>query len=188
MTLVHWTQDGLAALVEGDGHGDTCGPIVMLDYLHILHGVPLTYAQTDALRTTLIHAGLFTAGSGMTCDAIVTALTTLYGLRAVHHQSWDPNLSQQVVHDDLLAASLARLPVILEPSNASALPDNQKGIQNHFILTWGIDSVLGYYTCNGDTLTGLRNGPVTSPVWYTWANLTASAIHAYAILPGSDVL
>lgn len=187
MTLIHWTEPGLEALVEGDGHGDTCGPIVILDYLHVLHNIELSYAATDTLRTSLIHAGLFVAGQGMTCGNIVQALSNLYGVQAIYQEAWD-TVAPEELHYRIRATSLARLPMVLETSNASALPDNQKNVQNHFILSWGIDSVMGYYCCNGDTLTGLKNGPVTSPVWYTWANLSASAIKAYAILPGSDVL
>jgi hypothetical protein len=187
MTLVHWTQPGLEALVEGDGHGDTCGPIVILDYVHVLHNIPLSYLQTDSVRTSLLHAGLFEAGQGMTLPNIVTALDTLYGVQAIYQEYWD-TVQPAELHYRIHATSLAKLPMILETSNAAALPGNQPGVQNHFVLCWGIDSVLGYYTCNGDTVAGLRNGPITEPVWYTWANLDGAQIRAYAILPGADVV
>lgn len=188
MGAVSWTQPGLSALPETDGHGDTCGPIAMLDYRHIAHGVPLDIPTVDASRTELIGWGLMNQPGlpGMTIDQIATALSAHYQVQPVHVVSWG-HADWNTFHTDLIAAMMAHQAVIIEVGAAHNLPDNQPGVDNHFVLAWGIQSDLGFYCCNGDTLRALaRGGNPAGPVWYNASDLQAAQVGAYAILPAVD--
>lgn len=184
MASVSWVQPGFAALSETDGHGDTCGPIVMLDYRHLSHGVALDIPTLDASRAELIGWGLMnTPGNpGMTMTQIGTALAVHYQVTPVKLVPWG-RVDFQTFHTDLVTALLARQAVIIETADASALPGNQPGVQNHFILAWGIQSDLGYYCANGDTELALAKGGVVGPVWYDLADITNCKPGAYCILP-----
>ena len=184
MADVSWVQPGFAALAETDGHGDSCGPIVMLDYRHLAHGVPLDIPTLDASRAELIGWGLMNTPGlpGMTMNAIGVALRDHYQVTPLKLVPWG-QVNFQTFHTDLITSLIAHQAVIIETGNASALPGNQPGVQNHFILAWGIQSDLGYYCANGDTLLALAKGGIAGPVWYDLADLTACQPGAYAILP-----
>lgn len=188
--MATWQQPGLMAAAEIDGHGDSCGPIVMEDYLHILRGESLSVANTDAIRAQMIAAGLMNtpAYRGMTITSLAVGFETYYNVKPVKVVAYNASLDLNTFHTDLVAAMEAQQLVIMETANASALPDAQPGVQYHFILIGGIDSTLGYWTCNGDTETALHSSGVTSPVWYTWSNLVSSQPVGYIILPKVSAL
>src|SRR5690242_16104419 len=87
---VNWTQPGLLAMTETDGHGDTCGPIVIADYLHVTQGMPLTTAQIDTLRSEYIAAGLMNTPGvpGMTMTAVAAALEKFHGVTPLGTKPW----------------------------------------------------------------------------------------------------
>lgn len=184
---VHWTQDGLEALVEGkDGHGDTCGPIAMLAYRHVAHNVALLEGTLDASRNELIAWGLMdTPGEpGMTVAAMATALRDHYSSPPVKVVDFNAGLNLDAFHADLKAAMLAHQAVIMETSDAAALPGNQPSVHYHFVLLWGIDSTDGYWCANGDLESGIQgSAPTIAPVWVTWEHLAASQPCGYLILP-----
>lgn len=187
---VHWTQPNLEAKVENDGHGDTCGPIVIMDYLALTGDIPLNNAALDNMRQNLINWGLMNTPnySGMTISSIATAFTHHYGVNPIKVVDYNASLNFGQFRQDLINALLAHELVIMETANAQALPDNQPGVQFHFVLFGGLDSNLGYYTCNGDTETGLRSGnQTTNPVWYDAGSLQASQPVGYIILPAIEV-
>ena len=190
-TDVSWQQPGLLALAEDDGHGDTCGPIIMLDYLHLLNGQVLDYAATDALRSRLIADKLMGTSGGMTLGEIVTAMQRYFGVPTIKYVPWNDNSATVLaqLHGDLIAALEAHQLVALETHNAAALPGNQPGVQNHFILAGGIDSAKGFLICNGDLLSVLaagRSNPAQQPVWVSWDSLVAAQISSYAIWPAVE--
>lgn len=185
--MVSWVQPDLVAMTETDGHGDTCGPIVIADYLHVVQGMALTVAQIDALRAQYIAAGLMDTPqyAGMTITSIAAALEKFHNVKPLKIVPWG-QFNLAVYHSDLIAAMEARQAIVHETGwqgSAGALPGNQSGVVNHFILAWGIDSANGYYCCNGDTLIALSQGGTIGPVWYSWGNLLASGPGAYLILP-----
>lgn len=186
---IHWTQPGLVAKIENDGHGDTCGPIVIMDYLHLTHGMTLDNPTLDNMRQDLINWGLMDTPQyvGMTITSLAVALSHHYGVQPIKVVSYNPSLNFAEFRQDLINALTAHQLVIMETANAQALPDNQSGVQYHFVLFGGIDSSLGYYTCNGDTETGLRSGnQTTNPVWYGIGSLSASQPVGYIILPAVE--
>lgn len=186
MADVSWIQPNFAAMPETDGHGDTCGPIAIADYLHVAQGLALTTATIDSLRTQYIAAGLMNVPGlpGMTMVQIGQALEKFHHVTPVKLVPWG-QLSWNQFHTDLIAALMVRQYVIVETSKASALPGNQPGVNNHFIGVWGIQSDIGYYSANGDTLLALAKGQngVAGPVWYDATDIANSAPGAYAILP-----
>lgn len=184
VSTVHWQQPGLETMPEKDGHGDTCGPIVVLDYLHVSEGATLDIAAVDALRTEAINAGLMNVGNeiGMTTDQ-VAALCTRKGISVIKNSGYQANLDLAVFHADLIAAMLNKQAVIIEVDAAHNLPNNQAGVDAHFILAWGIDSALGYWIANGDTYAALATTTPSSPVWYSIGQIEAAQPIGYIILP-----
>lgn len=186
---VHWTQPGLLAMSETDGHGDTCGPIAYLDYLHLLTPAqwPLNVTAIDTLRQFAIDDGNMNQpawGRGMTITSMAAELEHRLHITPVKVVPYNAALDFAAFRADLIAALLKHQLVIMETSNAAALPDNQPGVQYHFVLMGGLDSNLGYYTCNGDTMTALAHpGAAVEPVWYGRDALAASKPCGYLILP-----
>lgn len=183
-TTVHWTQPGLVAVPERDGHGDSCGPIVIQDYLHVTQGMPATIAELDTLRQEMIDAGLMTAGGGMTIEGVAGGFYR-HGVTPTKVVPWG-TVNLDTFHADMLDIAASHRAIVMETHNASALPDGQPNVQNHFVLFWGIDSAQGYWCCNGDTLTALASIDPTSPVWYRWPNIVPSEPSTYLVLPAFD--
>ena len=185
---VHWTESGLMAKVENDGNGDTCGPIVVLDYMNRIDAgkFPLNNTQLVAMRSEYIAKGWMNNpawGRGMVITSIASAFGS-YGVKPVKVVPWNDNLDFNQFHTDLHDAMLKGQAVIWETHNAQALPNNQQNVFNHFVLSWGIDSVLGYYCCNGDTYAALGSGQqAVSPIWYGINDIQAALIRGYLILP-----
>lgn len=190
MSGVHWVQSGAKAKIENDGHGDTCGPIVGQDYMALHSGMVLDNATLDALRQRLINDKLMDlpGDPGMTINEVATMFEKYWNVTPVKVVPFNAGLNFAQFRDDLIVALEAHQLVIMETGNAQALPDNQPGVQYHFLLFVGIDSNLGYYTCNGDTETGLRSGnETTDPVWYGIGSLQAAKPVGYIILPAIEV-
>lgn len=178
---MHWQQPNLLALSETDGHGDTCGLIVILDYVTQAIGLPLTILQLDTLRTKYLANGMF-GPNGMTMRQIKEVLNDM-GIHEVKFVDYQANLNFGAFRQDMIDAISKGQAVIWETANAQALPDNQPGVQYHFILSWGIDSNLGYLSCNGDSETALHHGGVVEPVWYNIGAIQAARPVGYIILP-----
>ena len=185
-TAVHWTQLGLAAINESGGHGDECGPICIADYIHLTQGFVLDENIVQTIRTQAIGAGLMNTPQyrGMTAQSLAETIKRFYYVTPRKVVPWG-QVNIDELHTDLKSIATTHEAIIVETSNAAALPDNQPGVQYHFILVWGLDSHLGYLTCNGDTETALRAGPgaIVAPRWYSWGDILASQPGAYIILP-----
>ena len=187
---VHWTQPGLMAMSETDGHGDTCGPIAYLDYLHLIdpHTWPLNVAAIDTLRQWAIDDHNMNQpawGRGMTITSMAAELEHRLHITPVKVVPYNAALDFAAFRADLITALRDHHQlVIMETSKGYNLPGNQPGVEYHFVLFGGIDSALGYWTCNGDTETALAHpGTAVEPVWYDRAALQASAPVGYLILP-----
>lgn len=187
--IFNWVQPGLAAMPETDGHGDTCGPIVIADYLHLLGRFNLTIANIDSLRQDLITWGLMDVRNsngvevGMTLSQIYAAFTDHFKIKPVKYVGFNENLNFNTFHQDIIHALTNKQLVVYETANAAALPDGQRRIKYHFVLLGGINSLKGYLTCNGDTYTALKSKVPVSPVWYGIGSIQASMPCGYMILP-----
>lgn len=182
-TTVHWEEPGQVAVAETDGHGDTCGEIAMLDDLCLRFPDKFkpTQAQVDAMRAECVTWGLHSGG--MTMYSIGVALSEHYGVKPIKVVPWNANLDFQLFRHDLINAMVNHQPCIMQTSRGGNLPNNQPGIQQHFIYIAGIDTALGYRVSNGDTLYALQHGGVVSPSWVGVGYLEASAPDSYLILP-----
>ena len=191
MTSVHWEESRLKAKAETDGHGDTCGPIVVMDYLNVKDPAnwPMTNARLDQLRAELISLGFMNVGNeaGMTITQIDAALRH-YGVTPVKVVPYDANLSQAQFHSDLILSLVSHQMVIYETSKAFALPRNQGGVQYHFVLVGGIDSTAGYWVANGDTVDALQSQTAVDPTWVGIGPIEASGPCGYIVLPSLDVV
>lgn len=183
-TTVHWQQPGLVTIPEKDGHGDTCGPIVVLDYLHVSAGGATDMAAVDALRAEAIGAGLMNVSGevGMTTNQ-VALLFERKGVAPLKNTGYQPNMDLSIFHADLINAMLNKQAVVIEVGAAHNLPNNQTGVDAHFILAWGIDSALGYFVANGDTYAALSTINPSSPVWYSIGQIEAAQPIGYIVLP-----
>lgn len=180
----HWQQPGLVAMPETDGHGDTCGPIVLADYLHLLGKFDLTIQNIDNLRQELINLKLMDL-PGETGEYLTQLRDAFihYGVTPLKFVGFDLNLNTSAFHQDIINALTNKQLVVYETGAAYNLPDGQRGVNYHFVLLGGIDSNLGYLTCNGDTYTALNSKTPVSPVWYGIGSIIASKPVGYIILP-----
>lgn len=185
----NWTQPGLVAMPETDGHGDTCGPIVIADYLHLLGRFDLTIPNIDNLRQQLINWGLMDSGKevGMALSQIVSAFENHFSIKPEKFVDYTDTLDFNQFHLDIINALTHKKLVIYETNQAFALPDGQRNVYRHFVLLGGIDSLKGYYTCNGDTYTALKSKTPVSPVWYGIGSIANSKPCGYIILPAIPV-
>jgi hypothetical protein len=160
----------------------------MLDYRHLVHGVPLDITTLNAERQELINWKLMNQPNlpGMTIEQIAEGFHAHYGVTPVKTVGWTGSLSWQTFHSDLISALLSHQLVIVLVQRAFNLPDNQPNVNDHFLLVGGIDTNLGYFCCNGDTKTALQHGGIVSPVWYTSWNLESAMPGAYMILPAIE--
>lgn len=183
--VFNWTQPGLLAMPETDGHGDTCGPIVIADYLNLLGKFDLTISNIDKLRTSLISWGLMDGRNevGMTLSQIYAAFTDHFNVKPEKFVGYTSNLNFTVFHQDIINALTHKKLVVYETSIASALPGNQSGVKYHFVLLGGINTLKGYWTCNGDSYVALASKTPVSPVWYGVGSIQASQPCGYIILP-----
>jgi hypothetical protein len=134
------------------------------------------------LWTAMLAAGQTTGGHGATLAQCVWALQQR-GYHQLETLNYPANL--EALHTLLKDAGVAGDPVILLLTNGAALPDNERGVQGHFVVSAGIDSLAGYLLLNGDTQTAIaqqahyRQWPACSQVpthWAPWATLVAAQL------------
>ena len=177
---VHLEIPGFAAMSER-GHWDACAVVAELDALHVCawRNEPLVENTINAWRWQYVQAQRWTQGAGTTLSNIYWHLTQT----AIHahvagyiHFSDTPDLA--ALHAFLKAQCVAGNPIIIEVSNASALPHAEQGVHYHFVTIGGIDSTLGYLIANGDTTDAFShpNGATLPLYWATWAQLVTAGI------------
>ena len=134
------------------------------------------------LWNAMLAAGQTTGGHGATLSQCVWALQSR-GYHQLEVLNYPANLD--ALHALLKAAGVAGDPVVLLVTNGQALPDNERGVQGHFVVAAGIDSAHGYLIQNGDTQTAIRGQaiygkwPACSNVptnWANWATLVAAQV------------
>lgn len=190
MAAVHWQQPGFKAKSETDGHGDTCGPIVIQDYMYLKDPAnwQLSNVRLDALRSDLINAGLMNVKgeAGMTIGQIAGAFRR-YGVTPLKVVTYNGSLDFQTFRQDLIAALTAHQLVVMETTYAYKLPNNQPNVNYHFVLFGGIDSVQGYWVANGDAEYALGVQGAVDPYWVGVQPIQACVPCGYIILPALDI-
>lgn len=186
-TGVHVEIPGFQAISE-QGHWDACAVVAELDALHVCtwRNEPLVENTIDAWRWQYVQAidpatkkPRWTSGQGTTLGNIHWHLTET----AIHAHlagyipySDSPDLAK--LHTFIKSHMVAQNPVIIEVSNAAALPHAEPGVRYHFVTLGGIDSVQGYLVASGDTLDAIRGkaGARVPTYWATWAQLTQAGV------------
>jgi len=179
---VHLEIPGFAALSE-QGHWDACAVVAEADALHVCgwNGVKLESNTIDAWRWQYVQQRnpiRWTQGAGTTLGNIMWHLAYMHADHIAGYipYSGQPNMDQ--LHNFVKAQSLKQNPIIIEVSNAQALPHAEQGVHYHFVTLGGIDSTLGYLVANGDTLDALRGpaGAIVPTYWATWSTLALAGI------------
>lgn len=184
-TKVHLEIPGFAALSER-GHWDACSVVAEIDALHACpwNSVALAGASIDAWRWQYVRYGHWTYDPksgrpiGTTLAAILWHLTqTAIHAHVAGYIPYSDTPDNAALHDFVKRHALALNPIIVQVSNAQALPRAEQGVIQHFITLGGIDSDRGYLVANGDTLDALNTTATTVPLqWATWATLSAAKI------------
>lgn len=131
------------------------------------------------LWSAMEAAGQTTGGHGATLTQCVWALQSR-GYHQLEVLNYPANLD--ALHTLLKESGVAGDPVVLLVTNGQALPDNERGVQGHFVVSAGIDSARGYLIQNGDTQTAIRgqatygHWPACSNVPTNWANWTTLVV------------
>src|SRR5690348_5270563 len=177
---VHVEIPGFQALSE-QGHWDACAVVAEADALHVCpwNGVPLEENTINAWRYQYVRANRWTQGAGTTLGNIYWHLTqTPVRAHIVGYIPFSnlPNLT--TLHAFVKRQCLQQNPIIIQVSNASALPHAEQGVHYHFVALGGIDSTLGYLVANGDTTDALagKPGAIVPTYWATWDVLVKAGI------------
>lgn len=172
------------ALFEGAVAWDACGCVANEVALAALSGRTPDAGLAAAARRRDLAASRFTIGSGQALSDIAWDLEQR-GCHDLQQIGYTDAPDLNALHDFIKRAALAQIPVIIELRHASALPDNEAGVNYHFVVLGGIDSTLGYLVANGDTRTGIAHqalyghfpGCGNLPTnWATWQTLEAAGI------------
>ena len=182
-TAVHVQMDSFAALYEGAVAWDACGPVAAEVAMAALEGRKPDIGLAQKIRADAIAAGKFTPHSGQTLANIVWELEQR-GYTALTVVPFSNTPDPAALHALIKLGGLNKWPVIIEVSRAYNLPDNEGGVDYHFVVLGGIDSARGYLVANGDTKTGIANakyhswpGAFDLPLnWATWQTLQAAGI------------
>lgn len=176
---VHIEIPHFHAMYEGAVAWDACGPVAGEVAIAATQGRTPDIGNAQRARTRDIAAKRFTAGQGQTLADIAWDLNQQgFDQLTIEPYSATPNLSR--LHALLKEGGLNQWPVIFEVSRAFTLPDNESGVEYHFVVSGGIDSTAGYLLANGDTQTGIRQHPgwpaVIPTNWASWGTIQAAGI------------
>lgn len=152
---------------------DACGPCANIACLNAVlrwgHSVDVLIAEMVHRRQQDIDNGLFRAGSGQNLDELEASV-----------KLWDPTIvthktpmgsDAEAIRQALKAAMLRGNPCVLNILNAQKLPNNEQGVQHHFVAVGGIDTALGYKIANGDYF---PFAPEVPAYWVRWPDILAA--------------
>lgn len=171
----------VTCLSEGSsGFWDDCGPCANVSVGRINHLLaPEDYngRTIAAVRERDLQAGRFTPGKGQTLDDIRWDITTFS-----HHQSvveyvpFSQPGNWSLMHD-LLKKWSGIAAILMQVLAAYNLPNNEQGVNSHFICVSGIDSVKGYFLINGDQIQAASEHLTYYPgTWCTLAQLVPANV------------
>lgn len=179
---VHIEIPHFHAMYEGAVAWDACGPVANEVAVAALEGRTPDTGNAMKARARDLAAGRFTAHSGQTLADIVWDLQQrgYTDLQVIGYSGAPDSAYLNALHTLIKAGASAQHPVIIEVSRAYNLPDNEAGVQYHFVVIGGIDSVAGYLVANGDTRTGIAQHPGWPAIiplnWAGWGTLEAAGI------------
>lgn len=177
---VHVQIAGFQALSE-QGHWDACAVVAEIDAVHVCAWghVALIENSINAWRWQYVQNHRWTfdrAGKshGTSLAAIYWHLTeTAVHARIAGYIPYTdaPDAAyRERLHTLLIQQAARGNPLIVQVCNAQALPRAEQGVKSHFVAVGGIDSDLGYWTANGDTLDAIQHAPgaLVPCQWVSW--------------------
>lgn len=189
--ITHLEIPDFVALTER-GNWGACGIIAELDALQVCPWGNISFADPAAIDAKAKQWIAEYAAAGRASATGITTLGNIHWhlqLHAPHlagYIPWSATPNLDALHTFVKTHMLLQNPVIIEVGNAAALPNNQTGIQFHFVVLGGIDSTLGYLVANGDTQEALTTThELVQTHWATWQQLiTAKVCGAIAVQRG----
>lgn len=178
---VHVILPHFNALFEGAVNWSACGPVANEVAVAALEGRLPDPNNAKAVVARDTSAGRFGRG-GQTLSDIAWDLAEQRGYTALTTVGYSSAPNLDALHALLKLGGLSGWPVILQVARAYNLPDNEAGVNYHFVVSGGIDSALGYLIANGDTRTGIRLAPqwpasTHIPLnWASWATLVNAGV------------
>lgn len=171
---------GFATLSEFvAGLNGDCGPTATLAALHLVDPArwPLSPAGLKALDSDEIANGFAEANGAQNIPSLAGYLDRV----GVRHTTYGyDTCTVDLVHATLKALAGVK-PIIVEWSNAGALPGDEPGVHFHFSTCGGIDTGPagdgiggGYLWCDGDNRADDPGGQPRPPVLYTWGDIQAA--------------
>ena len=163
---------------EGLHPWQDCGPIAELDALHICPQFaaryPLTLAIVQELHREYVAYGHW-RGGGCYLSDIYWHLTEYVKAPIAGYIPYAEPANLDALHTFIKRHMLLQNPVIVEVGRAYNLPQNEAGVNYHFVTLAGIDSDAGYLVLNGDTREALTTAHnIVQAYWASWATLQAA--------------
>lgn len=172
----------------GSYHGD-CGELATLAALHPLDPAswPLTLAFLDQMVADELRQGL--ADPSLSGGQNIPAIDTYLTRRGIAHTTVGyAAFNLDVLHSDLKANAGVH-PVIVEWSNAGALPGDEAGVHFHYSTCGGIDTGAAgdgvggaYLWADGDNSASTKADGGSDPIRYSWPQVVAAVPIGYIII------
>src|SRR5579862_3725129 len=148
-TLVDVEIPNFRALYEGAVEWDACGPVAGEVAIAALQGRAPDIGNAQKAIQRDMAAGKFSRGSGQTLADIAWDLEQ-QGFTQLSIVPYSDTPDLNALHALLKEGGLNKWPVIIQVVRAYNLPDNEAGVDVHFVVSGGINSIKGYLLANGD--------------------------------------
>lgn len=187
--LIHSPWQSIKQIDEfGGGSHDGCGPYALMMLICGYQGRMPSYKEGEAIRQRMIVEGEFSGGTTLV-NLRREAEARLF--RTVYFHDWQ----ERVLPDSVIehALSFGR-GVIFEVHDAAALPNNEQGVQNHFVVVAAVNSDVSPwhgYILNSD-ISRLYRPPNGGPTLGYWshdivATLRDADVRGYLVIEPAPV-
>lgn len=186
-TRVHFVIPGFKAAREFCGRHDTCGPNALNELAAALwpskYG-PVGCATMNKITVEMQQHGQFSTdprgvGGCTMFDLHEQAVRMGFAVTYLLAWHWHPALDLAMVHAIIKSVRYDQgYGVLLQVGRAYNLPDNEHGVDSHFVALGGVDSDQGYLVGNGDIPLGTFHGAE----WASWASIAAAQPTAMMIV------
>lgn len=163
--LIHSPWQSIKQIDEfGGGSHDGCGPYALMMLMAGYEGRTPSYEWGENLRSGMIADGWFSGGTTL---ANLRRESEAQGYRTVYFHDWQNTTLPDSVIQHALSFGKG---VIFEVHDAAALPNNEQGVENHFIAVAAVNSDVTPwhgYILNSDISRIYRppNGGPTAGYW-----------------------
>ncbi len=167
---------------------DACWIAAWMSIAHSYNAAnPLSGAELVRLRADMTAHGDWTNG-GITMDLGERYVRTVLKQPTIYDPDWHyhGDASKAEAIHQALKVHAGINGAILQINKAYNLPNNEAGIERHFVGIGGIDSIAGYFVANGDDVQALAasdgHGKTYKARWMGWNQLLAAAPTALLVI------